>query len=99
MSIDPLSKKYPGWSPYNYGTDNPSLLIDINGDISGVSYYMSGFNYYDFSSQIATTSTVGYGYTYDNADRLTNAAFYYYSHPASGGSDSWGHSGSYDVTG
>ncbi len=32
MSVDPLASKYPGWSPYNYGTDNPLLLIDINGD-------------------------------------------------------------------
>ena len=32
MSVDPLAEMYPGWSPYNYGTDNPSLLIDINGD-------------------------------------------------------------------
>ena len=32
MSVDPLAEKYPGWSPYNYGIDNPLLLIDINGD-------------------------------------------------------------------
>ena len=32
LSVDPLSKKYPGWSPYNYTSDNPVLLIDANGE-------------------------------------------------------------------
>ena len=28
QEFNPLSKKYPGWSPYNYVRDNPMLLID-----------------------------------------------------------------------
>ena len=32
LSVDPLAKKYPGWSPYNYTSDNPVLLIDANGE-------------------------------------------------------------------
>ena len=31
LSVDPLSKKYPGWSPYNYVRDNPTGLVDPNG--------------------------------------------------------------------
>ena len=31
MSADPLSNKYPGWSPYNYVEDNPATSIDPNG--------------------------------------------------------------------
>lgn len=26
-----MASKYPGWSPYNYGADDPVLLIDPNG--------------------------------------------------------------------
>ena len=32
LSVDPMAKKYPGWSPYNYASDNPVLLVDANGD-------------------------------------------------------------------
>ena len=31
MSVDPLAKKYPGWSPYNYVEDNPTGSVDPNG--------------------------------------------------------------------
>ncbi|MBP7850527.1 MAG: RHS repeat-associated core domain-containing protein, partial [Lentimicrobiaceae bacterium] len=31
LSVDPLSDKYPGYSPYNYTLNNPILLIDPNG--------------------------------------------------------------------
>lgn len=31
MSVDPLSNKYPGWSPYNYVQDDPELLLDQAG--------------------------------------------------------------------
>ena len=31
LSVDPMAKKYPGWSPYNYVGDDPSLLVDLNG--------------------------------------------------------------------
>ena len=31
LSVDPLSKKYPGWSPYNYVRDNPIGFVDPNG--------------------------------------------------------------------
>jgi hypothetical protein len=31
LQVDPLAKKYPGWSPYNYVEDSPIYLVDING--------------------------------------------------------------------
>ena len=31
MSVDPLAKKYPGWSPYNYFQDDLAGLTDPNG--------------------------------------------------------------------
>ncbi len=29
--IDPLAEKYYGWSVYNYGLDNPVLMVDPDG--------------------------------------------------------------------
>jgi len=31
LSIDPLTEKYPGISPYNYTADNPVMLVDPDG--------------------------------------------------------------------
>jgi len=32
LSVDPMANKYPGWSPYNYCSNNPILRIDLHGD-------------------------------------------------------------------
>jgi len=37
LSIDPLQKKYSGWSPYNYTLCNPIYFIDVDGRDVGVS--------------------------------------------------------------
>ena len=31
LSLDPLARKYPGWSPYTYCIGNPILLVDHQG--------------------------------------------------------------------
>ena len=31
LSVDPMSDKYPGVSPYTYCTDNPVMIKDPNG--------------------------------------------------------------------
>lgn len=36
LSVDPLQKKYPGWSPYNYAAGNPVYFNDVDGRDVGV---------------------------------------------------------------
>lgn len=31
LSVDPMQKKYAGWSPYHFGYDNPIITIDKDG--------------------------------------------------------------------
>ncbi len=31
LQVDPLARKYPGWSPYNYVLNNPVRLFDPDG--------------------------------------------------------------------
>jgi RHS repeat-associated protein len=38
-AIDPLSEKYKGWSPYNYGKNNPIKFFDPDGRSVETDYY------------------------------------------------------------
>ena len=75
-------------------------VAEYNGNVSATTFYESGLEYADLNAQNAATSTIGYGYSYDNTNRLTGADFYYYGHPASqsAASNSWSTDGSYDVS-
>jgi hypothetical protein len=59
LSFDPMANKYPGWSPYNYASNNPILFIEVNGDT--VSIITSGPTYKNTQNAISTPySLVGH---------------------------------------
>jgi RHS repeat-associated protein len=31
LSVDPLTDKYPGWTPYHYAANNPLMFVDPDG--------------------------------------------------------------------
>jgi RHS repeat-associated protein len=35
MAVDPLASEFPGWSPYNYGYNNPHRFVDPDGRAPG----------------------------------------------------------------
>ncbi|MHA4810290.1 RHS repeat domain-containing protein [Flavitalea flava] len=39
LSVDPITGKYPGLTPYQYASDNPIMNIDIDG-LEGIWYYI-----------------------------------------------------------
>jgi RHS repeat-associated protein len=52
LSVDPMSDKYPSFSPYVYCADNPVKLVDPNGEeiyveIDGVKYEYNGHGLVD----------------------------------------------------
>jgi hypothetical protein len=60
LSVDPMTNKYPGWSPYNYSMNNPLEFIDPNGmwtasmDANGrvLANYETGDTYESLYSQM-----------------------------------------------
>jgi len=67
MSVDPLADKYPGWSPYNYVSNNPLRLVDKDGregdDYTAAMYAnkenLSAEGKASFSKAYETVSEVG----------------------------------------
>ena len=45
LSVDPLSDKYPGSSPYVYCANNPVRLVDVDGR-EVINYYEGAYNYW-----------------------------------------------------
>ncbi len=43
VSVDPMTEKYPGWSPYNYCSQNPIICIDPDGNSTYLIIYGSGW--------------------------------------------------------
>jgi RHS repeat-associated protein len=45
MSVDPLAKKYAGWSTYNFVANNPNVFIDLDGREIHIFYDGGSFKY------------------------------------------------------
>lgn len=67
-----------------------------NGNISWMTYYMYGVNYQDPWYVFLPTSTVGYSFSYDNANRLAGGTFGFYGDEG-GGYPYWFSEGSYNM--
>lgn len=68
------------WEHLGYNTSSEiGGTQQWNGNISWMTNYMYGVNYQDPFYIYSPTATVGYSYSYDNANRLTNATFGFYS--------------------
>ena len=55
LSVDPMSDKYPSFSPYVYCADNPVKLVDPNGEeiyVGDDYYYRNGYLYYKGTEDI-----------------------------------------------
>jgi hypothetical protein len=55
LSVDPMANKYPGWSPYNYVSNNPILRIDLQGDSDLVANMRPDLQYNVISSASQVT--------------------------------------------
>jgi len=68
LSIDPLSHKYPGYSPYSFGLDNPvyfqdadgRVIIDANGNVVTVNQDDKGNITFNPDVAPATKDILGY---------------------------------------
>lgn len=52
--VDPLTEKYPGWSPFNYSMNDPINMFDPNGKEVIISkalwnYNSNGFNFQEYA--------------------------------------------------
>ena len=63
MNVDPLSDKFPSWSPYNYVMNNPLMMIDPNGKMSewarqNSNLVLSGSRNTWWNNEVGTTSGI-----------------------------------------
>ena len=59
LSVDPMSDKYPSFSPYVYCANNPIKLVDPNGEEIGPIWPKKGVNTY--SCKLKAGIGIGYG--------------------------------------
>jgi YD repeat-containing protein len=87
----PLDKfgMHLGYNAQDYIGNSQSDCPQYNGNISWISYRMSGIPY---RGSTRTTDSVGWVYSYDGANRLKSAQFGYY------GNSGWSLPAAYDLT-
>ena len=68
LSLDPLAKKFEGWSPYNYVISNPNKYIDFTGkgpdDPIKTFYASAKINTGEFGLKANLGGLFGVGYTH-----------------------------------
>lgn len=77
FAVDPLASKYPGWTPYKFGNNNPLIFIDPNGETEYTFHVRSfipeksiAFNFFrgdnrNFTTSLKVTSRVNHQITLD----------------------------------
>jgi RHS repeat-associated protein len=55
LSVDPLTKQYPHYTPYSYAGDKPIRFIDIDGKEEGKHWYE--YDFVDFMNWLQTPSS------------------------------------------
>ena len=66
LSVDPLSDKYPSWSPYTYCMNNPVKLVDPNGEnpvliiVGGVAAYYATARAMEHGGESSKVRQAGY---------------------------------------
>jgi RHS repeat-associated protein len=53
LSVDPLQKKYPNLSPYNFAADNPIVFVDPDGKV--IRLFLENGNYFDYTPGMVVT--------------------------------------------
>ena len=70
MQVDPLANKYPGWSPYNYGKNNPLKNVDPDGNDPAEFY--TEYIQSEFNSLWNSGSKIAYNFTFNTAPKILN---------------------------
>ena len=71
LSVDPLADKYPEMTPYQYGANNPILMIDVNGDSIKINdiNYTAGMNTSKEYDEFTNYTIKALNYIYENGGK------------------------------